>query len=137
MIRHPESGGGQGTKFASISAKVKAKQLARAAAALQTENGAENPTSTPAPRTKTEEGGGEPPSSTAAGGDDQIYYMLVDDCSQLENQTILIDESQLTAATSGQLLQVGCLIVPGILPSLHRQILFGLSNNDIKLSSLI
>ena len=32
------------------------------------------------------------------GGDEQIYYMLVDEGSQLENQTILIDEAQLAAA---------------------------------------
>lgn len=107
LIRHS----GPGSKFASISAKIKAKQLARAQ--RTTENGAQERSSpSPPPSALAADGDRSLPAEVetvaaegvVAGaeldsGDEQIYYMLVDDGSQLENQTILIDESQLSAAT--------------------------------------
>ena len=126
MIR--DSSGNGSKKFASISAKIKAKQLARAALLTQkqpVEGEPDKPVhdlessvqSTPelnSTQVWSTVGPGAEPSEPVPtgveleavdeaeveeeGGDEQIYYMLVDDGSQLENQTILIDESQLSRA---------------------------------------
>ena len=129
MIR--DSSGKGSNKFASISAKIKAKQLARAALLSQKQSG-EGEREKHVPNSSSVQSTAEPSKPEVESAvsprkeiisdsvepvpagdqvlvvgedqvgeeveDEQIYYMLVDDGSQLENQTILIDESQLSRA---------------------------------------
>jgi len=100
LIRHS----GKGMKFASLSAKIKAKQLARAQKSPETKAQAKpvNVSSIPGETIKAADLVMDPAaallSSVKDGEEDgEIYYMYVED-GQLDNQTILIDESQLASA---------------------------------------